>query len=87
MASSSNHFKRPSLVPQDLQLIQSLIGDIPTPSPNKDPSRKPKNPLHNESVDDDISSSADEDSEREVEEDILKAADEEVSLPSRSPVP
>ena len=86
MASFPNVFKTPSLMPQDLQLIQSLIGDIPTPGSSKQLSIGPKSTLQasNEDVDDDIASSGDEDSEKEVEENILGVDDDDETPPSRS---
>ena len=69
-------FKIPSGVPQDLQLIQDLIGDlVPTPSLNKPAaSVAPPQKLGG----DDGGSDSDADSEQEVEADILGGLDDEV---------
>ncbi|KAI0078859.1 NAF1-domain-containing protein, partial [Panus rudis PR-1116 ss-1] len=75
-------FKMPSVVPQDLQLIQEMIGDTPIV-----PQRKTPEPIH--IPDDDIESSdSDTDSEREVEANIFTGAEgeagDDVVVPSSS---
>lgn len=65
-------FKLPSLIPQDLQLIQDLVADFTT---TKEPEGAASRP-----ADDDSILSSDEDganSEREVEADILGTPDDE----------
>lgn len=69
-------FKIPSGVPQDLQLIQDLIGDlVPIPSLSK-PATSVAPPQKLEA--DDGGSDSDADSEQEVEADILRGLDDEV---------
>ena len=69
-------FRVPSSIPQDLQLIQDLIGDlVPIPS-----SAKPVILAQTLQKSDDggEGSDSDADSEQEVEADILGALDDEV---------
>ncbi|KAI0695625.1 Gar1/Naf1 RNA binding region-domain-containing protein [Cytidiella melzeri] len=64
-------FRLPSLIPQDLQLIQDLVGDLPQP---------PSKGLDTQREDDSILSSDEEDdarSEKEVEANIFGAVDNE----------
>jgi H/ACA ribonucleoprotein complex non-core subunit NAF1 len=63
-------FRTPSLIPQDLQLIRDIVGDLP---PHKD------SVVSLKVEDDSILSSDDEDatSEKEVEADILRGLDDE----------
>ena len=62
-------FKVPSNVPQDLQFIQDIIGELPPPAPVQKPSTPPPSTVsHDENID---SSDSDADSEKEVEADIL----------------
>ncbi|KZT08717.1 NAF1-domain-containing protein [Laetiporus sulphureus 93-53] len=83
--ASSPTFKVPSAVPQDLQFIHNIIGDIIEPS-----LPKPLAISRQVSRDDDTDSVADidTDSEREVEEIILRGVeddeDPDASLPSES---
>ena len=65
-------FKAPSLIPQDLQLIQDIIGELHLPL-SKTPSQLAP-PAKEESADEDDVCSTDNggDSENEVENDILK---------------
>ncbi|KAI0348278.1 NAF1-domain-containing protein [Trametopsis cervina] len=68
-------FKVPSLIPQDLQVIQDLVGDIlPSPAPKVEGVDS-----HIKQEDESIQSSDDEDgaSEREVEADILGLTDDD----------
>ncbi|KAH9947135.1 Gar1/Naf1 RNA binding region-domain-containing protein [Amylocystis lapponica] len=69
--ASAFSFKMPSIIPQDLQLIHDLIGEV-VPPPAKD--TPPDAPTGEDSID---SSDSDADSEREVEEDILSGLDEQ----------
>lgn len=75
-------FKVPSTIPQDLQIIQDLIGELPPPPANKVATPEPA--LHNH-IDGSVESSdaaSDVDSEREVEENILGQLDsDEESTP------
>ena len=70
-------FKVPSLIPQDLQIIQDLIGELPPPPAPKSatPETRPQKPSE-DSVDSSDNES-DTDSEREVEDDILGDVDSE----------
>lgn len=72
-------FKVPSLLPQDLQLIQDLVGEIPPPTPplrlSKSASPVPLVPREEDSID--SSDESDNDSEREVEADILAGLDDD----------
>ncbi|KAI0785386.1 Gar1/Naf1 RNA binding region-domain-containing protein [Irpex lacteus] len=72
-------FKVPSIVPQDLQIIQDIVGELPQPLKEEEVDTKTK--LEDE---DDILSSDDEgaQSEKEVEADILGALDDEDEEPS-----
>lgn len=66
-----NEFKIPSIIPQDLQLIQDIIGELPVSKPHI--ANVPK-------VEDDEgieSSDNDTDSEKEVEDDILAGVAED----------
>ncbi|KAK7695069.1 hypothetical protein QCA50_002259 [Cerrena zonata] len=78
-------FKIPSDVPQDLQLIQDIIGDLPVSPVHKTPSPQPPPASHHEDID---SSDDDADSEKEVEADILSGIpedeDENGSVPEQS---
>ena len=70
-------FKAPSIIPQDLQLIQDIIGQIsPSPPPplrsSQSSSPVPPRTESNDSIDSSVD--GDEDSEREVEADILSGA-------------
>ena len=72
----SNAFKLPSNVPQDLQLIQDLIGDlVPLLSASKPVASITS---QNKAEDDIEGSDSDADSEKEVEADILAGLDDEV---------
>lgn len=74
-------FKVPSLIPQDLQLIQDIVGELPAPSHRI---TSPPKPSEHQDESDSILSSDNEDasSEKEVEADILGVPDEEEgSLP------
>ena len=66
-------FKVPSIIPQDLQLIQDIVGDVPIPSTSKAPALPSEVQIH-EAVDD---SDSDADSEQEVEAGILAGVDED----------
>lgn len=68
-------FLVPSMIPQDLQLIQDLVGELPQPQ-RHEVDVKP------EVEDDDILSSDGEDgrSEKEVEADILGAPDDDDNI-------
>ncbi|CCL98128.1 uncharacterized protein FIBRA_00122 [Fibroporia radiculosa] len=69
-------FKLPSIIPQDLQLIHNLVGEIASP-----PSRSQPPPSTQQ--DDDIQSSDDDsDSEREVEAGILKGLEDDEAGPT-----
>lgn len=74
-------FKVPSMIPQDLQIIQDIVGELPLP-PVKNATLEPS-PQDN--ADDSLDSSdngSDADSEEEVEADILGQLDsEEESTP------
>lgn len=77
-------FKIPLSIPQDLKLIQDIIGEIPTPPLRSTESAGPI--LLHPTGDDPIDSSdeSDADSEREVEANILAGLDDEdEELPSR----
>ena len=79
-------FKIPSTIPQDLQLIQDIIGEIPVSTPplrsSKSTSPVPLRPIADDSID--SSDESDTDSEREVEANILEGIeDEDEELPSR----
>lgn len=68
-------FSVPSSIPQDIQIIQDLIGELQPPPTVK--SATPQPTLEN-SVEDSVESSDNEsdiDSEREVEADILEVLD------------
>lgn len=68
MASFS--FAVPSVIPQDLQLIHNLVGDIPDPVPaRKIPSRTEHDEEHG--------TDSDTDSEKEVEHGILADVDDD----------
>ena len=72
-------FKVPSILPQDLQLIQDIVGEIPAPTPPPRAS-KPASPIPLVPREEDAIESSDEggnDSEREVEADILAGLDGE----------
>lgn len=70
-------FKAPSNVPQDLLLIQDLIGDlVPEPSLSKPPTEATQTQKIGAPKDDDNDSGSDADSEKEVEADILVGLDE-----------
>ena len=65
----------PSTIPQDLQIIQDLIGEVPPPAATKAASPQLTSPTH---IDDSVDSSDNEsdiDSEREVEANILGQLD------------
>ncbi|KAI0640066.1 Gar1/Naf1 RNA binding region-domain-containing protein [Trametes polyzona] len=64
-------FAVPSAIPQDLQLIQDLIGDIPVPATSKAVVEEPVYSDHDHGTD------SDTDSEKEVEADILCGVDDE----------
>ena len=71
-------FKVPFYLPQDLALIQDIVGEIPAPTPSR--SSKSSSPLPLRPVADDSIDSSDEsdtDSEKEVEADILAGIDDE----------
>ncbi|EKM61596.1 uncharacterized protein PHACADRAFT_248285 [Phanerochaete carnosa HHB-10118-sp] len=68
-------FKVPSAIPQDLQIIQDLIGELPPPPVSK---LATPEPVPRSDIDDSVGSSDaenDTDSEREVEENILGQLD------------
>lgn len=67
-------FKIPSSVPQDLQLIHEIIGEISIPPVQKSASPQPTSVVFDEDIN---SSDSDIDSEREVEANILGGPDEE----------
>ena len=79
-------FKIPSTIPQDLQIIQDIIGEIPGATPplrsSKSTSPVPLRSIADDSID--SSDESDTDSEREVEANILEGIeDEDEELPSR----
>lgn len=71
-------FKVPSAVPQDLQLIQDIIGVLPVPPApvHKTPSPQPSSAPQDDNIDSSDGES-DADSEKEVEADILTGIVEE----------
>lgn len=76
-------FKAPSNVPQDLQIIQDLIGDlIYIPSSSKPPTQAAEIQNVGKTLMADRDSDSDADSEREVEADILVGLDDEAEDPS-----
>lgn len=80
-------FRVPSIIPQDLQIIQDIIGELPPPSV-KTPTPEP---APQDNADDSLDSSdngSNVDSEEEVEADILgQLESEEESTPPTYAVP
>ena len=68
-------FKVPSAIPQDLQIIQDLIGDLPPPPVSKLAAPEPAPQNHTDRSVDSSGAESDTDSEREVEENILGQPD------------
>lgn len=66
-------FAVPSAVPQDLQLIQDIVGQVPPPSAKKPPD-------HSAYSDHDHGTDSETDSEQEVEADILGGAEAKAAL-------
>lgn len=64
-------FALPAVVPQDLQLIQDIIGAVPGPAPSKPAELSTADPDHEHGTD------SDTDSEKEVEADILGGVEDE----------
>lgn len=64
-------FALPSVVPQDLQLIQDIIGVAPAPAPGKTAQSSIADSDHEHGTD------SDTDSEKEVEADILGGVEDE----------
>ncbi|OCH86658.1 NAF1-domain-containing protein [Obba rivulosa] len=76
--ASAFAFKVPSIVPQDLQIIRDIVGELPTASSSKAPAASQPEDDHEIA-----SSDSDSDSEREVEADILNGPlDDDVPAPS-----
>lgn len=71
--SATDGFKVPSSVPQDLRLIQGIVGEEPTPPLSKTslPLLQPNPPNKRDDIENDA------DSEKEVEDDILNGVAEE----------
>ncbi len=64
-------FALPSVVPQDLQIIQEIIGVVPSPAPIKSLEASAAYSDHEHGTD------SDTDSEQEVEADILAGVEDE----------
>ena len=82
---SQHEFKMPSIIPQDLRLIQDLIGDeIPKPPPVNTTALATAIPIEIKSDEDSSDDEDDSDSEKEVEANILADLDDEEDADQKS---
>ena len=82
---SQHEFKMPSIIPQDLRLIQDLIGDeILKPPPVNTTALATAIPIKIKSDEDSSDDEDDSDSEKEVEANILADLDDEEDADQKS---